>query len=210
MPLKVLCLLALTTPLLAAPQNQPFQESVKIVSDAPSSFRLGSEQGARITNTALSPIYLHYINSITQNRDFIELEDGSKWKIDTDDIEDTYPWRMGDTVILSPNFKWFSSYYYKIKNLTTHRETEIKVNPYKGPVEFGPYSHWIVSIDRQNRQLFLENGTSWEIAKCNSDIFDQWAINDTIILGVSNSWCSSYDSILINVNMNIFAYSKQY
>jgi hypothetical protein len=201
--LALLSLLTLTSPLLATQA-----ESVKIVSQGDSLFRLGTEQGSHISKVAISPVYYHYINSIHPNRDFIELEDGSKWKVDPDDIQEMYSWRMGDTLTITANHKWFSNYTYKLKNLYTDRE--VKVNPFVGPVAFGPYSHWIVAIDYPSQQLFLENGTSWHVASCNNEIFRNWAVNDTIILGVSYSWCSSFDSILINVNMNNYAYTKQF
>ena len=78
------------------------------------------------------------------------------------------------------------------------------------PIAFGPYTHWIIGMDFRSGHVYLENGTTWTISSNDLFIFNEWAINDTIILGSNDSWFSNYDSLLINVNMNNFVRARNY
>jgi hypothetical protein len=150
----------------------------------------------------------HWINTISAYGDTIEIEDGSWWKISSSDSYTALSWRPGDQVSITPNSGWFSSYTYCLTNRNTG--SYVKANLNVGPVAYGANSHWINSIDYLTGHVFLENGTCWCISNNDSYIFREWAPNDCIIIGLNDSWFTSYDHILINVNMNTFLRAKQY
>ncbi|MCX6989461.1 MAG: hypothetical protein NTX49_00090, partial [Chlamydiae bacterium] len=77
-------------------------------------------------------------------------------------------------------------------------------------IAFGSYTHWIIGMDYTSGHVYLENGSTWTISTNDLFIFNDWAINDTIILGSNDSWFSSYDSLLINVNMNNYVRARKY
>lgn len=160
-----------------------------------------------LANNYYYPTNCGWLNSISIFGDSIEFGDGSQWKISSNDAYKVLYWRAGDPLVITPCESWFSSYRYYITNKNTY-ET-VSANLFLGPIAFGTYTHWIVGIDFVSRQLFLENGAAFKISSEDIYLFNDWAINDTIILGVNDSWFSAYDYILINVNMNNFAHAKQ-
>ena len=154
----------------------------------------------------------HGLANILDNGRFteIEMEDGSHWEVSAFDAYILRNWRRHDTLIISPNYSWCSSYDYFITN-KDNNNSYVKANLFgNGPIAFGPHSHWIVSVDRLGGHVYLENQTVWCINPQDSYVLNGWAENDHIIFGLYDAWFSSYDHILINVNMDNHARAKQY
>ncbi len=176
-----------------------------------SSFKLAPREMIRpqfsLTNFTF-PVNCHCLTSVADNNRSIELEDGSHWEVSATDAHLIWNWRREDSLVITPNYNWFSNYDYYITNKSNH--TFVKANLYVGPLAFGPYSHWIVNIDYSTGHICLENQMIWCINPQDSYLFKDWAINDHVILGVYDSWFSPYDHILINVNMDNHVRGKQY
>ena len=124
--------------------------------------------------------------------------------------------RPGDTIVISPKARWFwgSNYSYVMTN--KELGTAIDGNLLLGPVAFGVYSTWIVGIDYNLGQVYLLNGqgerTVWEISNVDLYLFKDWEVNDTLIMGLNDSWfcwLSSYNHIVVNVNMNHTVRARQ-
>lgn len=150
----------------------------------------------------------HRITTMSVYGDSVEIEDGSWWKIASNDSSTVFSWRQGDSVVITPNNSFFSSYNYYITNEQTR--TYVKANLNVGPIAFGQYSHWITSVDPVGGHVYLENNSCWCISNGDAHVFRDWAPNDAIIIGINDSWFSSYDHILINVNMNTYVRAKLY
>jgi len=233
------CLLTLlmTTALLSAQESQPVvneEERVQIGSRSLSlenqslmlqqrqdeqkkeSLAKADHETTQVSSMAYySPYACHIVNTVAAYGDSLELEDGSWWKVASGDTQIAASWgafdpytRMGKPeVLIYPNTSWFSSYTYKIVN---KNGTSIKANLSVGPIAFGEFTHWITGIDYYSGAVYLENGSRWNISGTDGFVFNNWQVNDTIIVGVNDSWFSSYDFILINVNMNNYLKAKQY
>ena len=156
----------------------------------------------------------HSLNTISSYLDWVSLEDGSHWKIDHSDSLKVQTWRIGDVLSITPSHCWLCPYTYYITNKSLENRDRgnswVKANIWLGPLAFGPNTHWVVAVDRISGHLFLENGTNWCVAPSDSYIFDDWAVNDTIIIGNNDSFFTSYANILINVNMNSYVRSRQF
>lgn len=137
--------------------------------------------------------------AISSSGDSITLEDGSVWQIRIKDRGKTLDWLSGDSLIILPNHSWFSSYHYVLLNQNTG--ADIKVNMMLGPIYNGVYTHWIIAIDYYNKEVCLEDGTVWTVSGSDFSTLKKWLVNDTVIIGVNDSWFSSKPNILINVNM---------
>jgi hypothetical protein len=137
--------------------------------------------------------------AVTPLGDEVTLEDGSVWKIKYDHRYKTLDWLAGDNILVLPNHAWFSSYYYRLVNQNTGADVE--TNLFLGPIYNGVYTHWIVAIDYFNNEICLEDGSTWKIAGGDYGRLKKWLVNDTIIIGINDSWFSSKPNILINVNM---------
>lgn len=157
-----------------------------------------SERVLPIAYQAYKPKYYHWTNSIINFGDSIELEDGSQWSIAPTHAYKATGWRIYDPIIITPNHSWFSSYTYCITNQATG--SYVEANFYLSPIPFGPYTHWVVALDKYAGHVFLEDGSSWKVSHDDWRLFEQWLINDFIIIGYNDVWFSSYDHILINVN----------
>ncbi len=152
------------------------------------------------------PINCHWLTSIADTNRSLELEDGSHWEVSPSDAYTLRNWRREDSLVITPNYSWLSSYDYYITNKSNN--SFVKANLYVGPVAFGPYSHWIVDI--QSGHVYLENQMIWCISPQDINVLRDWAVNDHVIFGVHDSWFSPFDHILINVNMDNHIRVKQY
>ena len=131
---------------------------------------------------------------------YLSMEDGSKWEFPSTDVCTLRWWGLGHVLVVSPNYSWFSSFDYYISNQNTG--TYVTANLFDGPVAFGPFSHWIVDIDYIGGHIYMENQMIWCANPSDMSIVRNWKKNDHIILGTYSSWFSSYDTVLINVNMD--------
>lgn len=154
------------------------------------------------------PINCHWLTSIADTCRSLELEDGSHWEISPTDAYILRSWRREDSLVITPNYSWLSSYDYYITNKSSN--TYVKANLYVGPVAFGAYSHWIVDIDHFGGHVYLENQMIWCINPQDSYLLKDWAVNDHIIYGLNDSWFTPFNHILINVNMDNHIRVKQY
>lgn len=148
----------------------------------------------------------HWLINATYDGSVVELEDGSHWKLSPN--YSVFSWKVGDPIVVTPNHSFFSEYNYYIVNKFTG--SYVAADLIVGPLTFGPYTHWVIGIDYASGHVFLENGTTWTVSANDTFVFNDWAINDTVIIGSNDSWFSSYDTILINVNMNNYVRSKKY
>jgi hypothetical protein len=148
----------------------------------------------------------HWLVSATPDGSIAELEDGSNWKLAPN--YSVFNWRVGDSMVITPNHSWLSDYNYYIINKFTG--SYVAADLVLGPVAFGPYTHWIIGVDYAAGHVYLENGSTWTIPSNDGYVFKDWAINDTVIIGANDSWLSSYDCILINVNMNNYVRARTY
>ncbi|MBM3208123.1 MAG: hypothetical protein FJZ57_05900 [Chlamydiae bacterium] len=148
----------------------------------------------------------HWISSTNTDARVVEIEDGSRWKLSS-----TYnlrSWKSNDTVTITPNHNTSSEYNYYVVNKSTGGYTE--ANLILGPVARGPLTHWAIGFDFTKNQVFLENDSCWKISENDAYIMQEWEPNDTIIIGSNDSWFSSFDAILINVNMNNYVRARAY
>jgi hypothetical protein len=154
------------------------------------------------------PINSHWLSSVADSNRSLELEDGSHWEVSSSDASIIRTWRREDVLVISPNYSWLSSYDYYITNKSAN--SYVKANLYVGPVAFGPYSHWIVEVDYVGGHVYLENQMVWCTDPSDDKHLQNWAINDHVIFGLYDSLFSSFDHVLINVNMNNHIRVKQY
>lgn len=142
---------------------------------------------------------MHRPIAVTVLGDIVTLEDGSEWIVKYSHRYKTLDWLASDSILVLPNHAWFSSYYFRLVNQMTG--ADIEVNLLKGPIYNGVYTHWIIAIDYLNCELCLEDGSIWKISSGDYGTMKKWLVNDTIILGINDSWLSSKPNILLNVNM---------
>lgn len=131
--------------------------------------------------------------------DTVELHDGSIWSIASGDSYKTLNWLVTDSVVITANHDWFSTYYFRMTNQETG--VSVKCNIVLGPIYNGLHTHWIVAIDYLTKEIFLEDGTRWSATAWDASTFNNWLPNDTIMIGINDgSRSSNFPNILINVN----------
>lgn len=139
--------------------------------------------------------------------DVIELEDGSCWVVAPGDNYRTLNWLTSDLLVITPNHSWFSSHLFCITNQNTG--DSVRVNLSLGPIYNGLFTHWIVAINYYTQELCLEDGSIWKLSGFDSSIYNNWLLNDTVIIGVNDGFLSaSKPNILINVNTLTYSKAK--
>lgn len=142
----------------------------------------------------------HWLYSISEYPNSITIDDGSVWQIDFRQADLLRNWLPNDSIVITQNRDWFSSYDYHIIN--KNLGTSIPANLSLGPILDNPYSRYIVFVDRFNRVVMLSDNSRWSISIFDEQLLNQWALNDSIIIGENSGWDFAHPYILINVNMN--------
>ncbi len=192
----------------------------------------------RAVNSAsnnITPYACHWIDSFPINviklqdgsdlkiKNVIELEDGSQWTCNKELAFKIGSWRIGDVVLLSTkvNWIWRSDYSYVLTNTSLednswmNDSTSVEVNPHLGPLAYGSYSTWIRGIDFKNHQVYLINGqheaTTWVIAEEDYELFDQWKVDDHVIIANDSRswWFSTFNYVILNVNKSRHVRARQ-
>ena len=158
------------------------------------------------------PASIHWLSGVAAFGDSIELEDGSIWKVSSYDQYKANNWRAEDPLVITQNHRWFSKYQYRIINKSSG--ASIETNLYFGPIRNGPYTLYVTSIDTIHNTIKAIDGkneiTHWEICSKDWYEFDEWNLNDAMIVGYNSGWSSDYECILINVNMDNCVRAKQF
>jgi len=157
-----------------------------------------------LSATLHSLSHCHWLSAISSYADLVQLEDGSTWYVDPSDASTVSTWYSGDLLTLSPVWTAFSEYSYLLTNET--QDSSAYIAPHVGPVRFGPHSHWIASLDGIQGIVVLEDGSTWIVP--DGEVLE-WDVNQTIILGANSELFSSYDSVLINVDMNNYVRAQE-
>lgn len=154
------------------------------------------------------PPNYHWMTALSSMGDSLEIENGSVWKMDVRASYDVFYWSSSDPLVLTQNQEWFSSYNYKLLNQITGGS--VPVNLFLGPVLANVHTKFLADFDFQQGVAILTDGSRWLI--CPRDIvsFYRWILNDCILIGSNSGWESSYDSILINSNMNHYVRARQF
>ncbi len=156
----------------------------------------------------------HWLSAVVvldNNEYTLEFEDGSVWKISSYDGVKALNWKSNDPLTVTQNNRWFSRHNYRIVNKANG--TSVEANLFLGPVLGGEFSRFIIGIDHDRREVLLNDNSHWDISYLDSSIFNDWALNDYVIIGTNSNtsfWDSSSDSLLINVNMNNCVRAKQF
>lgn len=154
------------------------------------------------------PASCHWMMKVSAFGDSLEIEDGSVWEINSKDGSTALKWKMKDPLTITQNSRWFSKHNYKVVNTTNSQS--IEVNLKLGPYENGQYTYYITFMDRRKGEVGLTDGSNWEICKRDVATFRNWREGQAVIIGVNSGWESSYNILLINVNMNEFIRVKQF
>ena len=160
------------------------------------------------------PLSCHWLTAKNSDSRCIKIEDGSSWEIAPSDYHVVTSWRSNDPLFITPITSWFISQHYYIINRTNN--SYVKANLVDGPTAFGPFSNWVNGIDLVQGLIFLQNQSVWSVDP--NDLYiltdrknnNEWAPNDHIIIILHDNKYSSYDHILINVNMNNQVHVKPY
>lgn len=132
--------------------------------------------------------------------DQVHLEDGSIWNVYSGDSYKTLNWFTSDQIVITPNHELFSSYLFKMTNQQTG--VTVKCNMQLGPFYNGIYTYWIYAINYYTQEIVLNDGSVWDVSSFDSSVFNQFLVNDTVIIGINDGFLSlTKPNILINVNI---------
>lgn len=130
--------------------------------------------------------------AISGKGDFIQLEDGSQWKVRHRHYSTVKRWGAGDAILIETG-KYFTWSAYKLVNYSRGEFVDVELIE---PVCNGLLSHWITEINLYEGYLRLQDGSIWRMSA--SELLN-WSVNDDVAIALSKDWFSSHCSyVLIN------------
>lgn len=158
------------------------------------------------------PVYfspaVHCLKAISAFGDSLTIEDGSQWVVSANDAPKILNWGSQDLILITQNHRWFSKYKYKIVNQNSGASVEANLN--LGPIDDGNHAPCVIAIDTTRGELVLSNNSRWQISSYDSANFEDWRLNDLIIIGFNSGWDSGCPGLLINVDMNHCVRAQQF
>lgn len=158
------------------------------------------------------PVYYslgtHTLSAISALGDSLEIEDGSVWKISSFDASKICHWKSTDLILITQNHRWFSKYKYRLVNQTTGSTVEANLS--LGPIKEGEYTRYVVGIDNVHDEIILSDKSRWRVSPYDRQQFEEWLLNDAVIIGYNSGWDSGCHGLLINVNMNECIRAEQF
>lgn len=154
-------------------------------------------------NIAKSAIYsyhpLYYIKDIGVSGKTLSTYDETVWEVSHSDSHIARMWNRDDPVVITPNYSWFSSYEYRLKNMTYNES--VAVNLSQGP--FFEHAIFITDINSYHSVITLSNGSQWttKALYSNDSPVLYWRVGQAVLIGESDNWFSPR-FILININEN--------
>lgn len=129
---------------------------------------------------------------ISRKGDFIQLDNGSSWKVRHKDQKRVRKWGQEDLIVIETG-ELFTWSIYKLVNYTRGESCDVELIE---PVRNGVLSHWITEIYPFDGYLRLQDGSIWRM---DTNELLSWSVNDDVIIGLSKDWFSSrYSYVLIN------------
>lgn len=186
----------------------PFNPEEGLRARGPQQASLGNlvtrDQGAKASIRHISvthPGAYHYPYAVSPFGDTVELGDGSIWTVKQSDRFLTLDWLTTDTIFVTQNHDFFSTYKYQLINQNTG--SDIRVNMTLGPLYNGPMTYFVTGIDYSRRLVWLNDGSRWAISIWDGGALKKWMQNDTVVIGVNTGIGQTFNPhLLINVALN--------
>lgn len=151
-----------------------------------------------------SPVNTHYhpyyfIKEVGFNGGTLSTYDETVWEIPKYNSYIAKTWGKDSSIIITPNYNWFSSHKYRLKNTLTNQSISATLSQ-------GPYASkaiYITEINRYQGFISLSNGSQWHFTpkEAWSSPFATWKVGQAVLIGESDTWFPP-DYILININEN--------
>ncbi len=147
--------------------------------------------------SAVCPYVTLCPSAVAKKGNYIELNDGSVWKVRQRDRNKVKKWNARDAIVIETGglFSWYS---FSLVNYS--RRESIEVELHNSDKWHGNTSHWIVEVNPYYGYVKLENGSIWHMS---TSELATWSPNDDVIVGLSKDWFSNqYNYVLINPKAN--------
>jgi len=136
----------------------------------------------------------------------ITLEDYSLWYVSSADSYKMANWFTSDNLIICPNPP-FSFYKYRLVNQDTL--VSVDVNLVLSPLIGGFATYYVMAIDALFDQVWLSDGSTWDMTPFDSAILKTWLPGDIVIIGVNDDYLHDLrPNILINANVMYTNYAR--
>lgn len=174
-----------------------------------SSSKKEKTKGCGLWNSSyIQPVYR--IKGIGASGRTLTFDNETIWEISDSSSSTVRTWSIGSYVVITPNSSWFSSYTYRLENLSDNRSTAT-ANLSEGP--FKKYATFINAIDRINNIVSLTDGSLWSIATDSSSLslFRTWRVGQAVLLGEGRGWFGwPNGNIILNINENQYVPAQSY
>lgn len=137
----------------------------------------------------------------------IQLDDGSIWKVHTEDLKKMVKWKKKHLIIVKPYHHclypdFIVAYKYVLQNISLNEVIGVYFHSFpKNEQE----DLCVEDIDYNLGVITLSDKSCWEVNVENHTYFFSWQKGDRLIIGVNNRWREeAYPQILINADRNLY------
>lgn len=146
------------------------------------------------------PFAWHVPYLMINDREKVELNDGTIWSVNFWDRWKLKDWLTSDIIFILPNSKLFWDYTLVNQRTGDYVDvnlSELEIFPYDAT--FSGNRLWIVDIDDLNDVIYLSDGSRWEVSVFDDALIHNWQLGQVVIVGINNGYNSAlFPNILIN------------
>jgi hypothetical protein len=147
----------------------------------------------------------HEIDSISEDRKQVTLDDGSVWAVSSPDV--TRGWEQSKHLVITQNHLFMSIDRFALANVEIGTATPASMLIQPNPSEEKAF--FIASIDYANSKITLNDGSEWIIHASDHSVFKKMLVHHRIIVG-ANTAANEYESpyLLIDTDTAINSYVR--
>ena len=153
----------------------------------------------------------HSIADVSDRGEWIELEDGSIWKISRYDQRKALLLPPKEQIAITQTHRCFPPFPYRLVHQNTGMCLEASLS--RAPSPDNPITYFLSEIDPVIGRLTLANPsgemTHWDVSRSDLVLLQNWTLLASMIIGQNSGKDAPYEAILINADTNCAVQAKQ-
>ena len=135
--------------------------------------------------------------------EWLQLVDGSDWKIGKQEKKKVADWQAGDQLFITQADCTLCDEQYRLVNIT--RGVMVHAKRHSKPLSHVSTAKTVIAIDTYDDIVYLSDGTCWNVTWLDEAVMTSWHLGDQVIMAVNSGYNrADYPALLINVSADAY------